>query len=49
MVVVYGRNKMVREFGKNSDGAWILAQELMAKGLEVWVIDKMSAHSLQLL
>lgn len=48
MVVIYGQNRTVREFGKNSDGAYELARELMAKGHEVWVLDKRRAHLLEL-
>ncbi len=38
MVVVYGKNRSVRKFGKDSAGAEELAAELRAKGHEVWVM-----------
>lgn len=49
MIVVYGKNRTVREFGKDSGAAWALAQELMAKGHEVWVLSKRQAHLQELI
>lgn len=48
MVVIYGANRTVREFGKESGAAWALARELMAKGHEVWVLTKRQAHLYEL-
>lgn len=38
MVVIYGENRSVRKFGKDSAGAEALAAELSSKGHEVWVL-----------
>lgn len=38
MVVIYGENRSVRKFGKDSAGAEALAAELSSKGHEVWVM-----------
>lgn len=42
MVVVYGKNRSVRKFGKDSTGAEALAAELSSKGHEVWVLSARS-------
>jgi len=48
MVVIYGKNRTIREFGKDSGAAWALAAELMARGQEVWVLSKRQAHIYEL-
>lgn len=45
MVVVYGRNRSVRKFGKDSAGAEALAAELRSKGHEVWVMSTRNYES----
>lgn len=42
MVVIYGVNRSVRKFGKDSAGAEALAAELSSKGHEVWVLSARS-------
>lgn len=42
MVVVYGKNRSVRKFGRDSTGAEALAAELSSKGHEVWVLSARS-------